>query len=329
LRAALVVLLICGTHVITFGQVRPQPQELDNQVELSVRVTYENSRPAGLGFRVQVLNGSALQLTEGMTDSRGEARFPGLHPGNYRVRVTGIGIEDTTTDLFTLERRQGYALQMISVKKIEDKNAAAAAPEGPISALALNVPSKASKELDRGKDALDHGKSDEAVKRFAKAAEIYPHYAEAFDLMGIAASKNGQSGKEYFEKAIAADEQYFPAYTHLAKVQVTEKDFTAAEKLLTRSTTLNPRSPEDLFLLAFCQLQQKRLDDAIQTSERVHQLEHSQFALVHFVEGEAYAHKGMRDAAIEQYLLYLKEAPLGPSAENAKRMIKKLQGAAD
>jgi tetratricopeptide (TPR) repeat protein len=275
------------------------------------------------------MNGSALTLTEGTTDSRGEVRFPGLRPGNYRLRITGIGIEDITTDIFTLERRQGYALQMISVKKIEDKNAAAAPPEGPISALALNVPPKASKELDKGKDALEHGKSDEAMKRFSKAAELYPHYAEAFDLIGVAASKNGQSGKEYFEKAITADDQYFPAYTHLAKAHITDKDFAAAEKLLTRSTSLNPRSAEDLFLLAFCQLQQKRFDDAILTAERAHQLEHSQFALVHFVEGEAYAHKGMRDAAIEQYSLYLKEAPLGPSAESAKRMIKKLQGAAD
>jgi tetratricopeptide (TPR) repeat protein len=262
-----------------------------------------------------------------MTDSRGEARFQGLRPGNYRVRVSGIGIEDTTTDIFTLERRQGYALQMISVKKIEDKSANAAPPEGPISALALNVPPKASKEVEKGKEALERGKTDEAMKRFAKAADIYPHYAEAFDLMGVTALKSGQSAKDYFEKAIAADDQYFVAYTHLAKVHIAEKDFVAAEKLLTRSASLNPRSPEDLFLLAYCQLQAKRFDDAIQTAERAHQLEHSQFALVHFVEGEAYAHKGMRDAAIEQYSLYLKEAPLGPSAENAKRAIQTLQAA--
>jgi len=104
-----------------------------------------------------------------------------------------------------------------------------------------------------------------------------------------------------------------------------EKNYADAESLLTKSSPLNPRSAEVLFLMAYAQSKQGKYDAAIRTTERTHQLDHEQFALVHFVAAESYSKLGKRDDAVAQYSMYLKEAPLGPSAEIAKKNIRALQ----
>jgi tetratricopeptide (TPR) repeat protein len=295
-------------------------------VDLSVRVLYENSRPASESLRVQLTNQMGMIQSETFTDSRGEARFVSVRPGAYRVKVSGMGIEDSTGDTFVINPRDNYSMQFVTVNRTQDRLAEEKAAAAPVSAAELNIPDKAKKEFEKGQELLEKKKMDEAVKRFAKATEIYPQYGAAFDAMGIALSGSSLAdASDYFAKAIAADKQYAPAYTHLAKAKMAERDFGEAERLLTRSTSISPRSAEDLFLLAYVQAKLAKYELAIQTTDRTHQLEHNQFALVHFVAAESMSKLGRPAEAMAQYSQYLKEAPLGPSAEVAKNNIRILQ----
>jgi tetratricopeptide (TPR) repeat protein len=235
-------------------------------------------------------------------------------------------VDETTSDTFVINPRDMYAMQFVTVNRTrqsaEQENAAAP----PVSAAELNIPDKARKEFEKGRELLEKGKMDDAAKRFAKATEIYPQYGAAFDAWGVTlAGSSPADAQGYFAKAIEADKQYGPAYAHLAKAKMAEKKYVEAEELLNKSTTINPRSAEALFLLAYAQAKQGKYEAAIQSTDRTHQLEHSQFALVHFVAAESYSKLGKRDEAVAQYSQYLKEAPLGPSAEIAKQNIRNLQ----
>jgi Flp pilus assembly protein TadD len=300
-------------------------------VDLTVRVMFaSNEGISSSRYRVQLFSGVGVPVAETFTDGSGQARFPSVSPGNYRVRVSGNEIEDTDSESFTIDALQLSSMQMVFVKKVQPENAASAQGGGVVSAAALNIPEKARNEFKKALEETEKKKFEEAIKHLNKATEIYPHYAQAFDLWGVITAQNSPSdAKKYFEQAIAADEQYPPAYVHLAKTEITQKDFNRAIALLSKGSQLDPRSAECLFLLAYAHLQLRRFDDAISTAERAHTLEHNDFVLIHFIAGEAYARKGQRAQAIEHYSQYLKEAPMGPQAEQAKEVIRILQAQAD
>ena len=322
---SIVVLGLLLSSSLTFAQGRPGASGRSG-VEVSVRVLYENSRPAGEQLRVQLTNQMGMLLDEKFTDSRGEARFSGIRAGAYRVRVTGIGIQDTTSDTFVIDPLDMASFQMVSVQRTQEAVTAEKAAAPPVSAAELNIPSKAKKEFDKGKELFDKRKFDEATKRFTRAAELYPQYAASFDMLGVIASQSSPAeAKAYFEQAIKADKQYVPAAAHLAKIYVAEKNFHEAEPLLNRTLQISPQAAEALFLLAYVQAKLAKFNDAIRTSERLHELEHSQLVLVHFVAAECYTNLRMPQEAIAQYQMYLKEAPLGPSVEVAKKNISVLQ----
>jgi len=324
-RSILVVSLLISSS-LTFAQRRPGGGTRGSGIDVSIRVMYENSHPAGEQLRVQLTNQMGMTFGEAYTDSRGEARFGGIRPGAYRVRVSGIGIQDTMGDTFVIDPLDMASFQMVTVQRTPDSIAAEKAAAPPVSAAELNIPPKAKKEFDKGKELFEKQKFDEATKRFTKAAELYPRYAAAFDMLGVIASQSSPAeGKTFFEQAIKADKQYVPAAAHLAKIYVAEKNFNDAEPLLNRTLQVSPQAVEALFLLAYVQAKLAKFDDAIRTSERLHELEHSQLVLVHFVAAECYTHLHRPQEAIAQYQLYLKEAPLGPSVDVAKKNISVLQ----
>jgi len=328
----LAALLIVNPVVEAQRARTPGLSRRSQSVDLTVRVMFQSNESSNSRFRVQLLSSVGLPVGDTFADSGGQARFT-VPPGTYRAHVSGMDIEDTESEQFTVDGMQASSMQMVFVKKADaakGKPEAAGGPGGMISAVALNIPEKAHSEFKKALEEANKKKYDNAVKHLNKATEIYPRYAQAFDLWGVITAQTSPfDAKKYFQQAIAADDKYPKAYVHLAKAEITAKDYNKANALLTKSSQLEPRSAECLFLLAYSNLELGRFDDAIATARRVHELDHNDYVLVHFIAGEAYARKGARDQAIEQYSQYLKEAPMGPQAEKAKDIIRMLQAKAD
>jgi tetratricopeptide (TPR) repeat protein len=323
LRSALALLLVVTATVALGQQRRPPTNAGTGGTEITVRVVLENSQPAGEQLRVQLLTSTSIPVAEYYTDSRGEVRFA-VNSGSYRVKVSGMGILETTTDAFSIDSLAMSSFQMVTVKRTPEAAAEKAAP--PVSAAELNIPGKARKEFDKGRELLSKGKNDEALDHFKKATEIYPQYAAAFDAMGTIRSEASMpDAQKFFLSAIAADKQFRPAYTHLAKTYIAEKNFPEAERLLNVAVPLDPLSAEDMFLLAYAQVKQQKYDLAEKSAERTHQLDHRDFALIHFVAAECFAKTNRPAEAAAQYQQYLNEAPMGPSAELAKTSLKAMQ----
>src|SRR5882724_2742167 len=75
----------------------PAAPNIVKQVELSVRVTYENERSVGPNIRVELLGAYGGTVQFGTTDTSGMVHFTRLDPGRYKLRITGDGIVTMTT----------------------------------------------------------------------------------------------------------------------------------------------------------------------------------------------------------------------------------------
>jgi tetratricopeptide (TPR) repeat protein len=291
-----------------------------NAAELLIYVTYTNDRAGAQYIRVQILDHTRNPIAEGFTNDRGQARIFSIRPGEYRLRITGNDIQETVTNFpFMVTAGEGTHNEFVQVKRIES---AATSNEGAISAARLKIPEKARDEFDKGMEAFGKKSMEEAAKHFLRAVEIYPKYAAAFTNLGVIAMQAAQvrEGAEYFRQAIAADEQYAPPYTYLAKI-VGRKDAAESERLLNKALTLDPQNPDALMLLTVLEYQSGRYEMIGAQAKRIHEMPHEGFAYAHFVAGRAYEAKALRPEAIKEFNLYLKEAPNGSMAQQAREAI--------
>lgn len=281
---------------------------------------YERFQPGPMQTRVTLLNSTLNIIAEGFTDNRGEVRMPQIPPGSYRLRVSGPDIQEVTTDAFLIFPNQGTAVQYVTVRPIA---APPSSTDGSVSAYMLAVPPKAQREFERGLDLYRKDRFDEAAKKFEMAASQYSHYAAAFDHLGLIAMRQSkpEEAEVYFNRAIEADKQYAPVYLHFAKARLRLQDYKRAQELLDRNLALEPRSSEGLFWLVFVHFNNRKSDDVIAASARLHQMEHEQFAAAHVAAGDAYRMKNMPDQALAEYKLYLKESPKGQSVDRVKASI--------
>ncbi|MEO6119179.1 MAG: tetratricopeptide repeat protein [Terriglobales bacterium] len=321
--------LVLFSAILAFpqgGQTR-QPRVT---TDLTVRVSYEDER-AVEQVRVQVTNSSGVPIAENFTRGEGEVRFSNMEPGSYRLRVTGMDIEEKTSDYaFTILPRQMTHTEFIRVRRKPNPNDQTSL-QGSISAAALNIPSKAKSEFDKGVKALRKQDNEEALRRFTKAVELYPRYADAYNNLGVIAMQRGNKdeGLQWFRQAVEADDQYAPPYLNLAKAIVAKQEYAEAERLLLRATTLDPTNVEILAILAMIEYDSKNFPMALANGRKVHGLpNHEKFAFAHYIVGRVLEAQSQPQEAIAEYRLFLKEAPDSSSAASVRGYIAELEAAA-
>ena len=297
---------------------------LANAAELIVQVTLHSDRAVPQYIRVQVLDHTRNPIAEGFTNDRGQARIV-VRPGEYRLRVTGTDIHEFVTNFpFIITAGEGTHTEFVQVKQVES---AVSSTEAAVSAARLKIPEKARDEFDKGMEAFGRKKFDEAAKRFKKAVEIYPQYAAAWTNLGVISMQADKvdEGAEYFKKAMAADESYAPAYTYMAKVAARNSNNDEAEKMLNKALSLDPQNPDALMLLAVIDYQTGRYELAGAQVKRIHDMPHDGFAYAHYVAGRAYEAKAFWKEAMAEFNLYLKEAPDGSMAQQARAALAKAE----
>ncbi len=195
-----------------------------------------------------------------------------------------------------------------------------------ISVKDATAPAPARKEFDRGMDQLSRAKGPEAISHFQKAIEIYPQYVSAHNNMGVALMymQEYDRAKSAFDKAYSLNSQVPVILLNLCRVSLQQKDFDNAESFAGKAVLLDSGA-EALTLLAFTKLLNGKFDEAVADGRKVHSSgKHDAYAIAHFVTGRALQLKGDKDAAVNEYKLFLKEDPRSPRAELAKTALKEL-----
>lgn len=290
-----------------------------------VRVIHNDDRAGSQQLKVDLITGTGLLVAGGFTDSLGMATFSGIRAGNYRLRVTGTNIADTTSSSFFVDGRpQSNQTEVVTVQPAETKSA----PAGDqVAVVDLNVPKRAQKEFEKGAEAFKRSELDQARQQFDKAIAAYPNYASAYNLLGMTLMRQGatQPAQQAFEKAIELNDRFALAYTNLAKLYFSQRNVERSEALLRKSIASDPRNPEALAILAQVELMTGKYDEAAALARRVHELPHQEYAIAHFVAARALRARNQRDDAITEYKLFLSEAPNSTSSVQARQELNQLE----
>jgi len=293
-----------------------------------VYVTYPDDRAVATQVKVGLISGtSGAQVEELFTNDRGEATFLNVSLGNYHVSVSGEGIQATQSDSFEVDERKSTQSVLVRVQPAVGDAEAAHSGGGTVSASDLKLPKKASKEFDKATKLIANQEWQAAIDQLNKALAIYPAYAEAYNNLGVVYAHLGDPNKEReaLQKAIAANNHFSPALVNLARLEMKEQNYAAAEAHLTQATAADPTDARALVLLAQAQLVDRHYEDAIASAGKVHALSHGQYAVVHYVAARACERLNRLPDAMNEFNLFLAEEPTGDRANAVRQEMAAIQ----
>lgn len=301
-----------------------------NGSEIQVRIVDENNRPLTVVVLVELVQGGGgFVITQSRSNSDGVALLakPAGGGGSFRVRISGMGVETTMSDLFSMDGRETSHFEIVKVKLNEQGAAAANLPGGLASATDLSVPGKARKEFEAGVAGLRATDWKGAATHFEAAIKSYPKFDRAYYGLGLAKQNDGDDpgARDAFQKAVELNDHNADALRDLGRLNVNERKWADAEVLLAKSVAIDPSSAAALTLLAIAQIQQHKIDEAIANASRVHALNHKAYALAHFILARAYEAKSDSQKAIAEYKMFIEEEPTGVRAEDAKKQLARLE----
>jgi tetratricopeptide (TPR) repeat protein len=294
---------------------------------IHVHVTYPDDRAPSTQLKV-VLIGDGNQVGETFTNDNGQAQFVNVALGSYQVSVSGSGIQTTTSDMFEVDARKGTQSIFVRVKLAETADAKTVKGESAtVAASDLKVPKKASQAFDKASKLIAKQQWQPAIDQLNKALALFPSYAEAYNNLGVVYARLGDTAKEHeaFQKATAANDHFAPAFVNLARLEMKEHNFSAAEADLTKATAADPMDVRTLALLAQAQLLDVHYEDAIASARKVHALPHNSYALVHYVAARACERLHRLSEAVSELRLFLNEEPTGERASAARKEMAAIQ----
>jgi Flp pilus assembly protein TadD len=307
---------------VASAQMERGPSETVARVR--VRVAFPD-HACSTSTRVQLSGNSGIPLAEGSVSGECMAEFFDVPPGRYRVTVTGNDVANGDEGDVEIG---SVIVQEVEVRARRKADSADDMTSGAfISVGDLGVPTPAAKEFDKANHLIARQDWPNATKRLQKAVAMYPNYASAYNNLGAAYSRLGNiaSARTALQQAITLNDHLAAAYVNLARVDFLEKDFSDAESLLNKASSLGPPDINQFKLLAYAQVMDQHFDQAIETAHRAHASQVRGHAFLHLAAANAYEQeKKIRDS-IAELQTYLSEEPAAPRANEVKKAIATLQ----
>ncbi len=290
-------------------------------------MTYPDDRAPTAQLKVGLI-GSGNQVAETYTNDHGQAQFWNVGIGTYLLSVSGSGIQTTTSEMFEVDSGRGTQSIFVRVKPAENVDSTTVKGQSAmIAANDLKVSKKASQAFDKATKLIAKQQYQQAIDQLNKALTLYPSYAEAYNNLAVLYARLGDTAKERdaLHKATVANDHFAPAFVNLARMEMKEHNFAAAEADLTKAVTADPTDVRTLALLAQAQLLDVHYEDAIASARKVHSLPHKSYALVHYVAARACERLHRLSEAVSELTLFLKEEPAGERANAARQEMAALQ----
>ena len=198
-----------------------------------------------------------------------------------------------------------------------------------VSATTAAAPGKAKKEYDKGRELEKKQNWQQAIEKFKKAVEVYPHYAVAWFEMGRAQQRaNDPAGaRQSFRHALEADPKYVSPYQELARMAFHDRNWQEVVDTSATLLKLNPVSfPQDWLFNASANYYLKRLEAAEQSALKGLQVDtHHQAPQLEHLLGVILAQKSDYRGALEHIQKYLALAPNAEDAQLAAKQAEELQ----
>jgi tetratricopeptide (TPR) repeat protein len=279
---------------------------------------------ANLQIHVELQDSFGGNIDEKSPSGEGQVLFHVRNGGSYRIRVRGAEIEETVLDNVEPalgDRMLNIRLHRKGAKGLDSANKAI------VPAKRLQAPKAALREVEKGDRALAAGDLHKARQAFEKAIELYPDYDIPYNNLGVVLMQSGDSegGRRAFEKAIQLNDQFSRAYANLARIELAGKRYSQADDLISKAIAGDPLNAQALCLGTQSAYFSGKLDGAISYAKTLHTVSHKDCPIAHYLAGQAFATKNLPDDAIQEFELFLKEAPQDPNATKARQQIAQLK----
>ena len=261
-------------------------------------------------------------VSRSYTDSSGRVVLHNLSAGSYTANISGPGIEPASVN-FSIDFAR---MQVITASVHRTDSAQENVPAGLVDASELSAPKKAHKEYAKGMKEYAEQHLDKAEEHFRNALNEYPKYSSAWNNIGSIRmrEKDMAGAEECYRHALEANPNNNYAARNLARLLIGKQNSKEAEQIMKRAVLTEPNHPESLTILAYTELQNGELDDAIATAKRVHTAPMHSGSLSHLIAARGLELKQQNTAAIAEYQLFLKETPHSPQAKYAHDALARL-----
>jgi lipoprotein NlpI len=196
-----------------------------------------------------------------------------------------------------------------------------------ISVTSMQVPEGARKEFEKGQKDERSNHLPSAQQHMEKAVALYDKYAAAWNELGKidAANKDMEKARQAFEKAVAVDAQYIPPYVSLAALELQTSQYDNAAETAGKVLALDPTIGFASFIQAAADFKLDRLDDAEKSAKDAENQPHQAIPQVHVLLAQIFVEKQDYGNAATQLRAYLKEAPKGQFAADAKKNLEEME----
>ena len=268
-------------------------------------VRYENNAPAQF---VQVelwTDGEASWRTLTATDRMG--KFQAGAPCmviQYRINQTGYP-------------KSGADKQQVPASGVIDSRIASIPPEAKV-------------EFDAGQLNINSNNYSDAIPHLEKAISLYPRFAEAYQLLGVAQLQlnHEAQAESSLIKALEIEDKMPKAQYLLGVLYAMTSRANLAEKPLTRFAELDPQNPDAHFELAKVDFALNKFLDAEVQARMSIKLKESKPG-VYVVLGYSLLRQKKGEDARRAFQQFLKINPSGPAADDMKGLIAQIDQRAD
>jgi len=215
-----------------------------------------------------------------------------------------------------------------SILHISLKEKKSNGPKGSATAVSTGeldpaIPPKAKREFERASDASKSGKTDDAIAHLRNAIALYPSYLMAHNDLGAQLLEQGKldEAAREFRLAVQIDSKAFNPRLNLGIVLVQERKFSDAVEMLKKAIALQPNSPAAILYHGLALEGINDFNGAERELKTAHDLGGISYAVALFHLGQIYMNKGERAEARRAFEGYVREAPTGPNASQARKMI--------
>jgi tetratricopeptide (TPR) repeat protein len=292
------------------------------------QVRLDNEKPADHVI-VRLRSDKYAYQGETQTDTQGKFVFDGLPLTTFHLTIEGQGFRPYSSLIDISMSKMSYEQVTLQVEKEpEAKAVPAEGPAGSLNARVAQIPPKAHKEFDAGRERMRVNDVAGSAQHFQKAIELYPQYAEAYQLLRVAHLEGGSFGEAdpELKKATEIEPHLSTAQFALGICRNLMAKYAEAEAALLRGLELDPESADGHHELAKTYWALGRLQDAESHAQKAVTLK-PDIAGAHVLLGDVALRERNPQTALKQYQEYLRLDPQGNMAAGAQHMVDTIQQA--
>jgi len=308
-------------------QPMPTKSDADSGGQISVQVMEITGAPFSGGAKVELRRGqrtttqnsTAVMYNQTITTNEsGLAQFQGLLEGEYIVEVSAPGFRSVEEDasINVGHRNEAFGVMLIA--------------NGPLAknGHAGGVPAKALKEMEKGLEAMQVGRLNEAEQHLKKAQELEPKNADVNYLVGVLYMRRGNSAqaREYLQKAVDAAPNHASALLALGQAELQQRDYAKAADSLERGVKLQPTAWRAHYMAGLASYQMRDYEKALEEAQAAVASGQDKTGGSLLLVGQSQAALHQRDAALATFNQILKEQLDSSKTAAVKREIEKLNG---